>query len=258
MGTAPLTPEMITEMNTTLDRTRRAAAQPPGGMIQPVTRSIRLSLQPGEALPRLQMAPGNATAMVFSDSTGAPWPVQSFTVADERAYRVQPAGESGRTNMLVISPLQFYAMSNNLIVTLAGHPVPLVFVLETGPRQVDFRVDVSVGRRGPNAAPEVLAVGGLAPTDDTAMRAFGDGTPPRGARKLETSLRDVEAWRFNSMLYIRTPHQLLSPAWVGHAASPSGFRVFSIPDAGQNALPVLYVSHEGRPVFVTVSEGSRR
>jgi len=258
-GLLPLNPEMLGQFNRTLDSNRRAAVVPTPGSTNPTTRSIQLNLRPGEALPRLNMAAGNVSTLVFADMTGAPWPVQSVTVANSDAYQAVAAGTSGPTNMVVISPKQHYASANNLVVTLVGHPVPIVFSLDTGGRSVDYRVDVSIRARGPNAMVEVSSGSvGLAPTDDSVMRAFSDGTPPRGARRMEASNRDVEVWRFNDNLYIRTPMQLLSPAWIGSMSHPTGFRVYSIPDGGRASLPVLYVSQGGRTSFVTVSEGNRR
>jgi intracellular multiplication protein IcmK len=253
-GLLPMTPDMIRSFNGHIEDVRRAAVRPAPGAGVPVTRSVSLNLRPGEALPRVNLAAGNVSALVFADQTGAPWPVQSVTVANSDAYQAVEAGERGKTNMVVISPKQHFAAANNLIVTLVNHPVPIVFGLDTGTSSVDYRVDVTVRARGPNAAPEVAIGGGLAPTDDALLRAFADGTPPRGARQLQASRQDIEVWRHNDMLYVRTPLQMLSPAWVGYMAHPTGVRVYTIPDGGRASLPVLYVSADGRSQFVTVTE----
>lgn len=253
-GLLPMTPDMIRSFNGHIEDVRRAAVRPAPGAGVPVTRSVSLNLRPGEALPRVNLAAGNVSALVFADQTGAPWPVQSVTVANSDAYQAVEAGERGKTNMVVISPKQHFAAANNLIVTLVNHPVPIVFGLDTGASSVDYRVDVTVRARGPNAAPEVAIGGGLAPTDDALLRAFADGMPPRGARQLQASRQDIEVWRHNDMLYVRTPLQMLSPAWVGYMAHPTGVRVYTIPDGGRATLPVLYVSADGRSQFVTVTE----
>jgi intracellular multiplication protein IcmK len=253
-GLLPMTPEMIRSFSGHIEDVRRAAVRPAPGAGVPVTRSVALNLRPGEALPRVNLAAGNVSALVFADQTGAPWPVQSVTVANSDAYQAVEAGERGKTNMVVISPKQHFAAANNLIVTLVNHPVPIVFGLDTGTSSVDYRVDVTLRARGPNAAPEVAIGGGLAPTDDALLRAFADGTPPRGARQLQASRQDIDIWRHNDMLYVRTPLQMLSPAWVGYMAHPTGVRVYTIPDGGRASLPVLYVSADGRSQFVTVTE----
>jgi intracellular multiplication protein IcmK len=253
-GLLPMTPDMIRSFSGHIEDVRRAAVRPAPGAGVPVTRSVSLNLRPGEALPRVNLAAGNVSALVFADQTGAPWPVQSVTVANSDAYQAVEAGERGKTNMVVISPKQHFAAANNLIVTLVNHPVPIVFGLDTGTSSVDYRVDVTLRARGPNAAPEVAIGGGLAPTDDALLRAFADGTPPRGARPLQASRQDIDIWRHNDMLYVRTPLQMLSPAWVGYMAHPTGVRVYTIPDGGRASLPVLYVSADGRSQFVTVTE----
>src|SRR5690606_8094639 len=139
---------------------------------------------------------GNATTLTFSDLTGAPWPVMSVTVGNPTAYQANEAGEKGSTNMVVVSPLTNHAQANNLVVTLLGHPVPIIFTLETGKAEVDYRLDISIQHRGPNAAYDIVASTSLPPTNDAAVQGFLDGVAPKGARKVATSSRDVEAWRF--------------------------------------------------------------
>jgi intracellular multiplication protein IcmK len=243
----PLSAPQVTKYKQSLDETQRAVAAPVGAAPRPVTSSIPLSLKPGEKQPRLRLYPGNATTLTFSDVTGAPWPVMSVTTGNPNAYVAQEAGERGKTNMVVISPLTTHAVANNLVVTLVNHPVPVIFTLETGVAEVDYRLDVSIQARGPNAAYDIVGSSTLAPTSDRTVQALLDGVPPKGARKVSTSNGDVEAWKLNDLVYVRTPLELMSPAHVGRARNVSGTNVFTLIDA-----PVLVFSQDGRLASVTI------
>ena len=245
-GLLPMTNRQIQDFKGRADQTQRAVAQP-ATTPNPVSRSIVLSLKPGERPPTLRLFAGNATTLTFSDVTGSPWPVMSVTVGNPTAYQAQEAGEKGKTNMVVISPLAGHAVANNLVVTLLNSPVPIIFQLETGRDTVDYRLDVSLQVRGPNAAYDIINQTSMAPTNDSTVQAFLDGTPPRGSRKVKTSSRDVEAWRLNDLVYVRTPLELMSPAYVARARNVSGTNLYTLVDS-----PVLLVSQDGRMTQVTV------
>jgi len=231
----PMTPEQVRQYKQIVDKTQSEIAAPVGAPPKPVSRSVTLSLKPGEQSPKLRLYPGNATTITFSDISGAPWPVMSVTVGNPTAYQAGEAGEKGKTNIVVISPLTNHAQANNLVVTLKDNPVPLTFSLETGTSEVDYRVDVGLQTRGPNAAYDIVSTSSLPPT--------GDAT----AKKVGTSSRIVEAWRYNDMVYVRTPLEVLSPAYVGRARNVSGVNVYTMIDS-----PVVLVSQDGRMASVTI------
>ena len=245
--TLPLTNGMTRTTRRALDADEHArSGSPSGASPHPQSRSISLSLRPGERAPVVHLAPGNASTLTFSDQTGAAWPVNSVTVGNPQAYAVQEAGEKGKTNMVVISPLSNYGAAN-LVVTLAGLSVPVMLSLDTGRGSVDYWLAVGVPGRGPNAQYDVTAGSSLAPTNDATVQGFLDGIAPRGARKVKTSNRDVEAWRFQDMVYVRSPLELVSPAYVARAHHVSGVNVYTMADA-----PVVLFSQDGRLSSVNI------
>lgn len=241
----PLNADQTLKLRLQLDE-RRKAQERPLTIARPASRSLGIALKPGEVAPTLRLSPGNASVITFSDQTGAQWPVQSVTVGNAVIYNAQQAGEQGKTNIVVVSPLSREGRSN-LVVTLVGYPVPAIFTLETGSGDVDYRLDINIQARGPNAVYDIIGGTILPPTNDPAVQAVLDGTPPRGARKVHTSSRDVEAWRYQDMLFVRTQLELLSPAYVARAHNISGINVYTMIDA-----PSLIVSQEGRMASVTV------
>lgn len=249
----PMDEEQLRRLRRLLDRQALVLAEPPSG-VEPraVTRAVQLTLRPGEPLARLRLFPGNATSVTFSDVTGAPWPIQSVTVGNPQAFAASEAGERGRTNMLVISPLTSRIVANNVVVALAGHPVPVVLGIEAGGEEVDFRVDVTIRARGPNAAPEMVRTGGLSATNDRVVQAFLDGVPPREAVSLRTSHRDVEAWRYQGRMFVRSAFEIMSPAYEARARNVSGVNVFTLGDT-----PVLLMADGGRLFSVTVRDAGQ-
>jgi len=245
----PLTNGMTQRVRKEEDEQQKIISMPASGKLAtPVSRSISLTLHPGEKPPVVHLSSGNATVLTFSDQTGASWPVTSVAVGNPQEYAAQEAGDKGKTNMIVVSPLTNYGAAN-LIVTLANMPVPVAFSLETGGDAVDYRLDVGVPGRGPNAQYDIAGITSLAPTNDSVVQAFLDGISPRGAIKLKTSRNDIEAWKFKDMVYIRTQCELLSPAYIGRARNVSGINVYTMASA-----PVLIVSLDGRMSSVMIED----
>lgn len=251
----PANPDQINDFRQELDRTKQAVAGTDNGKTpHAVTRSVSLTLRPGEAAPMLRLFPGNATTLTFADSAGTSWPVQSVTVGNPTAYKAVEAGETNKTNMVVISPLQSYTKATNLVVTLLNHPVPIIFNMVTGTGDVDFRVDIGVKGRSPNTTTDSMTSSTpISATNDAVVQSFLDGTPPRGARKLKTSNRDVDAWTLNDVIYVRTQMELLSPLYVARS-NISGIKVYTLIDQA----PVLYLSQDGQQSFVTLEDKGAR
>ncbi len=196
--------------------------------------------------PVLRVQPGIVSTLTFSDVTGQPWPVLSVVTGNPSVYVAQPAGEEGKTNIIVVSAIQRHIPSN-LAITLVGHPVPITLQVEQGSPETDYRLDVRMSSRGPNAAQEIVAVSSLAPTNDSTLLKFLDGTPPTGARQLRTSSGDVEVWKYEDVQYVRTRGEIISPGYTARSNNVAGVNVFLMADA-----PVLLVSSGGRTTQVRV------
>lgn len=242
---APVSPDQVREYRRQDDNMNRAMVSPvnPG---RPVSRAIQVSLRPGEMPPLLRVQPGIVSTLTFSDVTGQPWPVLSVVTGNPSVYVAQTAGEEGKTNIIVVSAIQRHIPSN-LAITLVGHPVPITLQIEQGSPETDYRLDVRMSSRGPNAAQEIVAVSSLAPTNDSTLLKFLDGTPPAGARALRTSSGDVEVWKYEDVQYVRTRGEIISPGYTARSNNVAGVNVFLMADA-----PVLLVSSGGRTTQVRV------
>lgn len=248
-GIVPLTDDQVRKLRTELDKIDKAQGEPLTA-VKPSTRSIQVSLRSGEYPAVINTSPGWISTITFSDVTGQPWPVLSVTNGNPDAYNIQSSGPEGSTNIITISSKQGYVPSN-IAVTLVGAKVPVLMTLQpTDKGQVDFRVDALMDQRGPNAAYDIVSNESLTPTDDATMLAFLDGVPPQGAKPLKSSSRDVQAWRYNDLTYIRTDKALMSPAPIRKTSNASRTNVWVITE-----MPVVMFSDRdtGRTEYVNIS-----
>lgn len=236
---APLSPEQVERARRRVDEVDRASGKPLAP-VKPVTRSISVSLKSGEAPPSIKVSPGWISTLTFSDVSGAPWPVLAVTNGNPNAYDVKSSGQEGNTNIITISTKIGYTPSN-IAITLVGAKVPILMTLDPMGSEVDYRVDAQIDSRGPNALLDVVSGTALQPTGDSVMLAFLDGVPPNGAKKMKTGSRDVQAWGYNDMMYVRTSQSLLSPAYISKQSNVSGVNVYVLGETS-----ALVVSNGGR------------
>jgi intracellular multiplication protein IcmK len=244
----PMTPEQIRMFKQRFEESRSAQRAPVGPDAAPSSRSVDLTLKPGEQLPVIRMQAGSVTTLTFSDRNGAPWPIQSVTTGDGSRFAAQTAGAQGTSNILVLNTMTDYAMSN-AVVTLVGNPVPVLMTLDAREQtKVDYRVDIRIDDKGPNSEFAIADSYRLPATGDKLMLAFLDGLPPRGAIERQTSAGGVEAWVYEDQLYVRTRGEILSPAYTARSSNVSGTKVFVLHES-----PVLVLSQNGVVDTVSVS-----
>ncbi|ANY18529.1 hypothetical protein L540_08035 [Bordetella pseudohinzii] len=178
--------------------------------VVPESRSVSVDLSPGAAAPILRSMPGEMSTLVFLDSTGAPWPLAvTPRVSNQNLF----AAEWLRGSPVVVVSAKTFYEQGNLTVFLQGLVTPVVIKLATGEarsqattRTVDYRLDVRVPGRGPNASAPMVAQGQIALYDST-MQAFLDGVPPDRANAVKIvgdSGRRTQAWQLDGALYLRT------------------------------------------------------
>ncbi len=207
-STFPMSPQEIIAFRRQNDQINVAKSIPIGPLPKAASRSIMVSLSPGQKAPDIHLYPNNATSMTFADNTGAPWPIESVIIGDKASYTVD-FDKSGSSNILVLSPLTTYSDMTNLIVQLKGNPAPLIFSLSTGDGKLDYRVDVNVEAAGPNAVPNATPTSTLPPADDTLMQQFVDDVPPPGAKTLTTSSAAIQGWSYKGDYFLRTSATLM-------------------------------------------------
>lgn len=214
----------------------RSKATPYNYVAEPVTRTLSINLDPGVTPPVLRLARGQQSSVVFSDGNGDPWFIESVAMnrqffSDGQAQG-QSGGEAKPTNLLSIEPLT-PAAYGNVTVKLKGLSTPVIFVLTSGQKQVDMRVDAKIPGKNPDSVAVITNISSLPPID-TAMTYFLDGVAPKTATELTVrGLDRTRAWRYRGDLYLRTHADAQYPAYLASARSTNGLTVYRFNESHQ-------------------------
>ncbi len=239
----PMSPDQITRIHKYFDKTLQAKATPPNASPTPTIRSERVSIEPGSETPVIRLAAGFVTSINFSDSSGAAWPLTAYSIGDPQTFNIQ-WDHKGHT--IFIQSMKPYA-HGNLAVRLWGLDTPVMLTLVSGQKNVDFRVDLQVAGRGPDAKPVVIDAPTSASVNPLLMNIL-DGVPPRGSIKLHISGGPAEAWKVDNKIYFRTKLTVLSPAWVASVSSPDGTHVYEL-----MLTPSILASQNGKTIDIKLS-----
>jgi intracellular multiplication protein IcmK len=123
--------------------------------------------------------------------------------------------------------------------------------LNTNRNIVQYRLDVRVPRRGPNAKASLIQGGITTTAGNTTLSRILEGVPPGKADRLVVKGTDsrTTAYALNGMTYVRTPLTLLSPGWKESVRSADGMNVYVLSNA-----PVLLLSDQGRMIRANVQK----
>lgn len=243
-----MTPQQIEQFKTVWQASALAAATGP----RPEAKSslVRVSLSPGSLPPPLLVGAGFVSALVFTDSSGAPWPITSETLGNDMFFSMS-VPKAGDNNILLVAPIKLGA-DTNVAVTLKDLPVPLVFRLKSDQKQVDYRVSIVIERDGPNAKLPVFVAGpNPATTTPELLNALAGVLPGKSAEQGTVDLPDTEVWRNGAQMYLRSKYTLVSPSWSSQA-SAQGYTAWNL-----LWTPTLLVSVNGQLREVHVSEKDR-
>lgn len=231
-----LTPDQYQRLKGIFMERQTQRAMPYVEPAKPVTRTLLVNLDPGVSPPPLRLSRAQQTNIVFSDVSGQPWFIEKVSLnrqlfSDGKGAGTLSAGQASPlgqgeapTNVLTLEPL-LPAVYGNVTVTLRGQSTPLIFILTTGQREVDMRVDAKVPGKNPDAQEEVTLQ--AAPGLDNALPYFLDGVPPSSAKRLRVSgLEGAEAWIYEKNLYVKARANAQYPAYFSAARSTSGVSVY--------------------------------
>lgn len=227
---SPFTPEEIRQLRNFFDATRQEKSRRPP--VIPKVRSISVDLSAGSKIPVLKTVPHEMSTLVFIDSTGAEWTIAAPPrVSDPNAFDVEWLKDTAS----VIVSAKSYTETANLTVFLKGLSTPVIIKLghdENKKRTVDYRLDVRVHGRGPNALPQIEGDHKIAIYDET-MQNILDGVSVSTAKKIKFTsntppTRDIKIWKINDTLYVRTYLKIFS-SYKQTLSSADGMNVYSIP-----------------------------
>ena len=244
----PFTPEQIEALGRILRETQEATARGHGEPPQGRVRRIRLDdgAVSGTSVPVIALRRGYVTAVSFTDSTGAPWPIEEALV--DRRF-LPPGAESGAgdegsgsSHLLYLAPQAAY-LSGNAVVKLRGLAEPVVASLGGIGADADFRVEIRLGVPGPNADLGALAQPAAFHAGDAVLLGLLGGAVPPDAERLavEGGASGDRAWRRGGEVLLLTRAHLLSPGPLAAERGPGGRWAYRLA-----ATPLVLVSDGGR------------
>ena len=246
----PMTPDQLHSLIRSLEITEAVAAdqRPPEAVMSAEALNLNATRPPV-----VRVAQGFGTSIVFTDRTGAIWPITAYQGFNDKLFAVSASTTSGHKDdlptILVVQPVAG-AGAGNLVVTLKALPTPVVLSLALGQKTIDARKEFKLPLAGPNAA---TAYHAASPTGiDAALLNVLNGLPPSAAA-IRVQIGGVEpdamAWRDGDALYLRTVAELYSPEYRQRASQPSGLHAYQLPD-----VPVLLMSFNGQMTEALVKE----
>jgi intracellular multiplication protein IcmK len=177
-------------------------------------------------------------AITFIDATGAPWDILEVNnLAPNRFQVLRPVAS---VPTITITAIGDY-VEGDVAVFLKDLPFPVVVKMIAGQRETDYRLDLRVPRRGPNASDPVRAVSAI-DLPKASMQSLLDGTDTPGAKplKIQNGPSGMKAWILGDHIILRTSLFLNNPAYFSALTAADGTRVYEIPQT-----PVITVSENG-------------
>lgn len=234
---SPLTAEEIIALRKRLDNARRAAAKHPTVPPKPTISSLTVDLSPG-ATPPIVRVSNQGAAVSFVDVTGTPWDVLEVQNLAVERFDVQQPVKSIPT--LTITAKGDY-VEGNAAVFLKGLQIPVVVKMIAGQRETDYRLDLRIPRRGPNAVEPIRGETAIN-LSKSYMQSLLDGIDTPGAKEVRIQNAPVgtKAFLYDGKVILRTNLPLTNPSYFGSLAAADGTRVYEI-----LRTPVVSVSENG-------------
>ena len=228
----PMTPEMLRSYLLAFEENARAMRSLPEP--DAITDEVRIDLEPGSPPPAISLAPGIATLIQFTDSTGAPLPVRRYVLGDGNNFEIAHLGPN--SHAITVSPLVRAGWSN-LVIALGGMPNPVVMRLRIDPGRAHFRRSVQIAASGGHDLSSPVRDAVAAGEDLLFATLSGSGLPSH-ARQVPVAGANVDAWQVGDELFLRSRHPLLSPGWRAAMSGPSGFHAYRLPVSATLLLSV--------------------
>ncbi|TQI77290.1 intracellular multiplication protein IcmK [Serratia fonticola] len=248
---APLNRGEIENVSRAFDDASRGRAWQPADVV-PRISTLTVNLSPGASLPVLRTATHQASTVMFTDNTGAPWPLAAPPYnANSDGFTVNYIPDS---SVMTVQARRQYDRGN-ITVYMKGLAVPIIVDVTSGEasntatsRVIDTRLDLRIPQRGPQAK-KMTAPQSKIGLNDPTLQAFLDGVPPKDARRLKTegAVPNTQVWQMGDDLYIRTRSELRD-AFEQTLASGDGTWLYKLP-----LTPEVAFSHTGKTVWMTLA-----
>lgn len=215
-----------------------------------ITDIIQVSTKPGAKPVEIMVAPYHTSTLNVIDSTGQPWPISVVMYGNDADYRVTKVDAHAYSNIVRIDP-QREVGTTNINLSLVALPTTLTVTLKNSLERYHPSPILQIDKEGPQAKPlPVFSIDGI--NTDSILKNILLGITPDDYEAMKTSDANVEAWRHDGSLYLRTNYQPLSPLPRSIHHGPAGYAAYRL-----NDIPVLVMTTaDGHEKKITI-KGSK-
>jgi hypothetical protein len=198
----------------------------------------------------MRVAKGYNATLVFFDQSGQPWPIEGDVVHEKSSFTSTIVS---KTKHIVSFDISEDFSESTAMITLEGHPVPLIVKLVGNDTIVDSRKSIRVLKYGPNAQVEPFVLNELENVSPDMLNILEGGNIPADAKRFVLNGVTGEVYLWKGEMYVRTRSSLMSPPWKQSAISNSGYRVYRM----KPTSVLLFTDNNGQRIQGTV-EGAYR
>lgn len=233
--------------------------------VEPLRELVSISGN-ADSIPEILVTPDYPSAVVFTDITGKPWPIQYIAQTGSLAAVEQPEGSENSLVLLANNG----AGRKSVSVFLKGLTLPVTLTVTGKNNQYHALKHIRVTERGPNSSVEqTVASSGynsasnLDPTEnegqnlDSVLNKIAYKVTPDGFKKLRSSDQRVDAWinkSDNKYMFVRTDYTIVSPsARAGNrGVTPvqDNVRIYVLPRIN----PIMALDESGQRKYLTFKE----
>jgi hypothetical protein len=241
--TYPLSPQQIEELRTR-ERALKKATNAPLKDVKLNISSEDLDVDVNNPI-IMRVAKGYNATLVFFDQSGQPWPVEGDVVHEKSSFTSTIVS---KTKHIVSFDISEDFSESTAMITLEGHPVPLIVKLVGSDSVVDSRKSIRVLKYGPNAEVEPFVHNELENVTPDMLNILEGGNIPADAKRYVLNGVSGEVYLYKGDMYVRTRSSLMSPPWKQSAVSNSGYRVYKM----KPTSVLLFTDDSGQRLQATV------
>lgn len=193
----------------------------------------------------MRVARGYNATLVFFDQSGQPWPVEGDIVHEKTSFTSTIVS---KTKHIVSFDISEDFSESTAMITLEGHPVPLIVKLVGSDTIVDSRKSIRVLKYGPNAEIEPFVHKELENVSPEMLNILEGGNIPGDAKRFVINGVTGEVYIYKAEMYVRTRSSLMSPPWKQSAVSNSGYKVYRM----KPSSVLLFTDNSGQRIQATV------
>lgn len=214
-----------------------------------LTDIIQVSTKPGAKPVHIFVAPFHTSTINVIDSTGQPWPITTVMYGNDADYKITKVDGHKFANIIRIDPEREVG-TTNINLSLADLATTVTVTLKNNTDKYHPSPILQIDKEGPQAKPlPVFSIDNV--SSDAVLKNIVLGLAPDDFERLKTSDPEVEAWRHEGNLYIRTSYNPSSPLPRGIHHGPGDYAAYRMSD-----IPVLVMTTEDGYEKKVTLEGS--